>query len=253
MFELVNRVAVVTGASRGIGRAIALALSKQGASVAVNYLARQDKADEIVNSMLSSGSKALRVRADVSNKTEVVSMFRDVYNQFGRIDILINNAGVLEFSEIDKIPEDQWDRILDINLKGQFLCAQEAVKYMRDQRWGRIVNITSSLVEGFGFPRNQITHYAASKGGIIEFTKSLAVEVAKHGINVNAIAPGVIDTDLGTYLIKDENLKARVMSSIPVNRVGKTEDVAAATVYLSSPEADYVTGQILHVNGGYGL
>lgn len=251
MFELSGKNAIVTGGSRGIGRAAALALGRQGANVCINYRVDQSDANEIVNELISMGMQAFAYEADVSNKSQVERMFATVKEHWGRLDILVNNAGVLEYSEVGKLTEDQWDRIVNTNLKGEFLCAQEAVKQMKEVKWGRIINIASVIPSSLGGKENEIAHYSASKGGIIGLTKSLAIEVAKFGITVNAVAPGLIETNMASKLTGNEEMKDYLLLRIPKGRFGKPEDVASAVAFLASDEADYLTGVVLNVDGGW--
>ncbi|PJC68016.1 beta-ketoacyl-ACP reductase, partial [candidate division WWE3 bacterium CG_4_8_14_3_um_filter_42_11] len=206
MFDLNGKKALVTGASRGIGKGIALCLAKAGADVVVNYRSKQEEAEEVVAEIKKMGRQAFSVQADVSQKEEVVRMMGEVTAKFGSLDILVNNAGVLGFSPLSEMTDEEWDRVLDVNLRGYFLVTREAVKVMlKEKGWGRrIINIASiaSGQVGIGFANG--SHYDASKGGIIAFSESIAAELAPQGINVNCIAPGLIDTDMVSGMMQDE-------------------------------------------------
>ena len=249
MFSLKGKKALVTGASRGIGKGIALALATQGADVAINYHSSQEEAEKVVSEIKRVGQDSFSLQADVSNSPQVAKMFAEVKNKWGRLDILVNNAGILKFANFEEISEEDWDKILDVNLKGQFLCAKEAVKLM--SQGGRIINIASVASGGVGIGFNQIAHYTASKGGVVALTENMALELAKKGINVNAIAPGVIETDMTAGMLSDEKAKTDLLARIPKGRMGKPQDIGAAVAFLASSEADYITGTVLYVDGGW--
>ena len=249
MFNLTNKKALVTGGSRGIGRAITLALASQGADVAVNFRSNPEEAQKVVNQIKSMGKDSFAIKADVSKINEVKSMFEQVKNKWGKLDILVNNAGIIEFSPFESITEEQWDKILDVNLKGQFLCSKEAIKLMSSG--AKIINTASIASGGVGIGFANIAHYTASKGGVIALTENMAVDLGKKGINVNAIAPGVIETDMTKAMLGDEKAKAGLLTRIPKGRMGKPEDIGAAVAFLSSDEADYITGTVLYVDGGW--
>ncbi len=194
MYDFKDKVAVVTGASRGIGRSIALALARDGCAVTVNYLKRRGKADEVVNSIRQMGGKAIAVRCDVSKREEVENMFKATIKAFNKVDILVNNAGIGVVASLLETTDEIWDKQLDINLKGVFLCTQIAARYMVDRNYGKIVNISSN--SGFGIDMPGETSYAVSKAGVIQLTKSSAYDLGKHNINVNCVAPGAIETDM---------------------------------------------------------
>src|SRR3989338_10052505 len=196
MFSLSGKKALVTGASRGIGRGIALSLAKAGASVAINYHSKAQESEAVVVEVKKLGGDSFSVQADVSNKEQVAKMFEEVKNKFDHLNILVNNAGVVYMNPIDKITEEEWDKVLNINLKGQFFCVQEAIKIM--PAGGKIVNISSIASGGVGVGFGNIAHYASSKGGIIAMVEDLAIELGPRGININAIGPGVIETDMTT-------------------------------------------------------
>lgn len=248
MFNLEGKVAVVTGARRGIGRGIALKLAEAGAKVIVSDI---DEADcqKVVEEVGALGSEGLAVRCDVTSPADVKALVERAVEKFGRLDVLVNNAGIAEFKPFLELTEADWDKTLNINLKGYFLCAQAAAREMvKAGRGGKIVNIAS--VAGFiGFPT--VAHYCASKGGVLQLTRTLALELAKDKINVNAVAPGVIDTPMTAGILSDPEQSKQFMAKIPWGRVGQPEDIAAAVVFLASSEADYITGATLVVDGGW--
>ncbi len=256
--RLKGKVAVVTGSGRGIGRAIAIAMAKEGAKVAVDCL-HQENADYVAKEIKKHAGDALAISGDVSSAKDVKKIFDAVVKKFGRVDILVNNAGIVHMDPLLDLSEKQWDAILDTNLKGCFLCSQAAARIMTKQKKvdrrtrsasyvsGKIINI-SSIAGKIGFP--QLAHYCASKGGIIELTREMALELAPN-ITVNAIGPGVIETDMTKDMLADKNTRENFLQSIPLGRVGKPEDIAAAAVFLASSSADYITGQTIYVDGGW--
>ncbi len=244
--NLEGKKALVTGSSRGIGRVIALALAKAGADVAVNYIAgNEEDADEVAKAIKAMGRKALVVQANVSSYSDSESMLEKVVQEFGRVDILINNAGITRDSLLIRMKEEDWDAVLATNLKGVYNCTKAAIKYMMKQRSGRIVSISS--VVGIIGNAGQ-ANYAAAKAGILGFTKAVAKEVASRGITVNAVAPGFIKTDMTRVL--PEKVVESMIATIPQNRLGEPEDIAKAVLFFVSDDADYITGQTLHVDGG---
>lgn len=251
MFDLTNKVAVVTGSRRGIGKGIAKALSQAGANVTVSDIdlaETQITADEIAK---ETGKEILAVKCDVTQKNEVEEMVAQTVTKFGKLDILVNNAGIAPFKAFLEMTEEDWDKVLDINLKGQFLCAQAAAKEMVKNNWGRIINIASiaSGQVGTGFP--QIAHYCASKGGVTAMTEALADELTPMGINVNAIGPGMIETAMTEGILADEQTSKAYLARIPKGRFGKPEDIGYLAVYLASDEADYITGATIFIDGGW--
>jgi len=250
MFDLTGKIAIVTGARRGIGRGIALKLAEAGADVVVSDISQED-CQKVVEEIKAIDRKGLAVKCDVTQKSEVEEMVRKTVEEFGKVDILVNNAGIAPFKPFLELTEEDWDKVIDINLKGQFLCAQAAAKEMVKNKWGRIVNIASiaSGQVGVGFPN--IAHYCASKGGITAMTEALALELSPQGINVNAIGPGVIETAMTEGLLSNPEVKKGILARVPKRRTGQPEDVAAAVVFLASDEADYVTGAVLFVDGGW--
>jgi 3-oxoacyl-[acyl-carrier protein] reductase len=241
MLDLKNRVAMVTGGSRGIGKAIALALAETGAAVAVNYRARADEAEAVAEAIRQSGGRAAAFGADVSLRSAVQGMVRDVEQRLGPIDILVNNAGMAAARGLDDITEEDFDHAMAVNLKSAFLCTQAVVAGMRARRWGRIVNM-SSIGARVGSGGVSIA-YAASKAGLEGLTRGYAVRLAPEGVTVNAVAPGLVDTEMGKPLIE-----AGVAARIPVGRVGTGDDIAQAVMLLVGNS--YVTGQTIAVNGG---
>lgn len=240
-----DRTAVVTGASRGIGRAIALQLAKGGASVVINYHASARAAEELAAEIIAAGGKAFSFKADVSQLAEAEGLIKAAVDHFGKIDILVNNAGVTRDMLIMMMKEEDWDVVINTNLKSAWNCSKAATRAMMRKRYGRIVNITS--VVGIAGQAGQ-SNYAASKAGLIGLTKSLAREVASRSITVNAVAPGFITTDMTATVSAEmlEELKKR----IPLERWGTVEDIAHAVTFLASEEASYITGQVLSVDGG---
>ncbi len=242
---LVEKTALVTGASRGIGRAAALELAKAGAKVALNFAGNRAAAEEVVSLIEAAGGQAMLVQADVGNAADVEAMVKAVVERFGKIDILVNNAGITRDNLIMRMKEEDWDAVIHTNLKGIFNCTKAVSKLMMKQRYGRIINMASVVgVMGNAGQAN----YAAAKAGVIGFTKSMAKELASRNITVNAVAPGYISTDMTANL--PEQARLDLQSQIPLQRLGTPEDVATAVLFLVSPGADYITGQTLHVDGG---
>lgn len=243
--DLKGQSAIVTGASRGIGRAIAIELAKNGANVLINYAGSENAANETANLCKEFGVEAIVYKADVSNTEEVIAMVDKANETFGKIDILVNNAGITKDKLVMAMSEEDFDDVININLKGTFNCTKMVSKLMMKQRYGRIINISSII--GVRGNAGQ-TNYAASKAGIIGITKSVAKELAARNITVNAIAPGMIETDMTDVL--SDKVKEAMLSSIPAKRAGKPEDIAYAVAFLASKEAEYITGQTICVDGG---
>ncbi|EZP78006.1 3-ketoacyl-(acyl-carrier-protein) reductase [Parageobacillus genomosp. 1] len=242
---LQGKVALVTGASRGIGRAIALELARQGAKVAVNYAGSEAKANEVVEEIKKMGQEAVAIQADVSSAEAVERMVKTVLEQFSRIDILVNNAGITRDNLLMRMKEEEWDQVINTNLKGVFHCIKAVTRPMMKQRYGRIVNI-ASIVGISGNPGQ--ANYVAAKAGVIGLTKTAARELASRNITVNAVAPGFITTDM-TDSLSDE-LKTEMLKQIPLARFGEPEDIAKVVAFLVSDAASYMTGQTLRVDGG---
>ena len=238
--DLNHRVALVTGGSRGIGRAIAIALASAGAAVAVNYRQRADEAHQVVAQIESAGGRALAVRADVSAASEVTNMIGEIERSLGAVDVLVNNAGTGTFSDIESITEAEFDHTLAVNLKSAFLCTQAVLPGMRARRWGRIVNLSSVAARGAGAVG---VHYNASKAGLEGLTRGYASRVAREGVTVNAVAPGPIDTEMAAPL-KAANIAER----LPVGRLGEADEVAQVVLMVVGNA--FVTGQTIAVNGG---
>ncbi|HEY32093.1 MAG TPA: 3-oxoacyl-[acyl-carrier-protein] reductase [Dehalococcoidia bacterium] len=246
--DLSDRVAIVTGSGRGIGRAIALRLAEAGANVVVNDVGDMAPAGEVVEEIRRLGQDSLVVPADVSQPDDVASLVDTTVEKYGKVDILVNNAGITRDQLIMRMSDDDWDKVLEINLKSVFLCSRAVLRHMMRQRWGRIVNI-SSIVGLIGNPGQ--ANYSSSKAGIIGLTRTIAKEVASRGITANAIAPGFIDTPM-TQQLPEERRQA-IMEQVPLGFLGTPRDVAEAVAFLASEEARYITGQVLTIDGGISL
>ncbi len=246
--DLTDRCALVTGASRGIGRAVAVALAKAGANVAINYSGNEEAAKQTEESCAAYGVKTLVIKADVSNADDCRAMMEQVAECFGKIDILVNNAGITRDKLMIGMSEADFMDVINTNLKGSFLCMQLASKRMIKQRYGRIINLSS--VVGLHGNAGQV-NYAASKAGVIGMTKSAAKELASRNVTVNAVAPGMIETDMTAVI--PEKAKEEMLKSIPAGRAGKPEEIAEAVVFLASEAAAYITGQVISVDGGMGI
>ncbi len=245
---LEGRVALVTGASRGIGRAIALRLAEEGCDVAVNYHSSPDAAEEVARAIRGMGRRALAVGADVASTDQVGAMVAAVEEGLGPVDVLVNNAGIHKHHKSWEMSVEDWDRIIGVNLTGAYLTSRLLGPRMAERGWGRIVNI-SSVVADIGSDHE--AHYTASKAGMHGLTKSLALELSPKGVTVNAVSPGWIRTDMTADVTEEE--WAEALEEIPLGRIGEPEEIASVVAYLASEESSYVTGQVLHVNGGVGL
>lgn len=239
-----GHTAVVTGGGRGIGKAISIAFAKRGVNVVVVDV-NEDIAKETASELQGYGIKSIAMKADVSNSSDVATIFENAVKTFGKVEILVNNAGITKDALLLRMKEEDWDQVININLKGTFLCSKEAVRIMSKNRYGRIVNI-ASVVAFIGNPGQ--ANYSASKAGMVGLTKTIAKEYASRGITVNAVAPGFITTAMTESL--PENVKQEMLKSIPMNRFGSVDDVANAVLFFASPESGYITGQVIHVNGG---
>jgi len=248
--KLEGKVALVTGSSRGVGRAVALGYAKEGASVVVNYTSNQKAGEEVVEEIHKMGSKAILVKADVANGADAEALVQKGIEEFGRLDILVNNAGFSRPAMLLKMSEDQWDQVLGIHLKGAFFCTQLAARHMKEKMSGKIINVTS--VAGLVGTVGQI-NYSAAKGGLLSFTKSAARELARYNICVNVISLGIVATDMTEKIRTDEKLKEIYMNRILLKRFAEADDISPAFIFLGSDESSYITGQLLCVDGGYGM
>lgn len=243
--NLAGKVALVTGGSRGIGRSICQRLASMGARVYVNYVANPAAAEETLGLIRTAGFQADMTRFDVAEGEQVQNAIKQIADEAGSLDILVNNAGITRDGLLARMKESDWDQVLDTNLKGAFFCAKAASRLMMKNRWGRIINITSVI--GFAGNAGQI-NYAAAKAGLVGLTKSMAREFASRNITVNGVAPGYIVTDMTSSLSAE--IQEKIKGEIPLASLGTPEDVAGAVAYLASEDGRYVTGQVLHVNGG---
>lgn len=242
---LKGKTAIVTGASRGIGKAIALKFAKLGANVVINYRSSLTSAEQLIKEIENIGGSALAVKADISKYNEAEMLIKEAVLRYGTVDILVNNAGIAKDALILRMKEEDFDNVININLKGTFNCIKHVTPIMLKQKSGKIINISSVI--GIVGNAGQV-NYAAAKAGIIGLTKATAKELASRGITVNAVAPGFIQSDMTDILTP--KVKESILNTIPLKRIGKTEDVANITAFLASPEADYVTGQVINVDGG---
>ncbi|NLM97047.1 MAG: 3-oxoacyl-[acyl-carrier-protein] reductase [Halanaerobiaceae bacterium] len=242
-----GKVALITGSSRGIGAETALKLAEEGADIVINYPfeSEKDSAEEVVNKIIRTGRKAVMIEADVSVFQEAESLVKKAVEEFGRIDILVNNAGITRDNLLFRMKEEDWDAVINVNLKGVFNCTKAAAKYMLKQKSGKIINVSS--VVGIMGNISQ-ANYAASKAGVIGFTRSIAREFASRGITANAVAPGFIESDMTAVL--SDKVKNEMLAAIPLQKFGSQRDVANLIAFLASPEADYINGQVINVDGG---
>jgi 3-oxoacyl-[acyl-carrier protein] reductase len=243
--KLKGKVAIVTGSGQGIGKEIILAFAKEGSKVVISDIT--DKIYEVAEEVKKLGQEALAVKCDVTKPEEVKNMIETTLKKFGKIDILVNNAGIFPFKPFTEITEQDWDKVINVNLKGTFNCTKAVLPTMIKQKYGKIINISSIAGTIVGF--TQLTHYCASKAAIVGFTRALALEVAQHGINVNAIAPGPIETP-GTQALGKE-IHEQIKKAIPLARWGKPEEIATLAVFLASDDSNFITGQCIVADGGY--
>jgi 3-oxoacyl-[acyl-carrier protein] reductase len=248
--KLKDKVALVTGSSRGVGKSIALAFAKEGAKVMVNYTSNEKAANEVLETIQKMGGQAGVFKADVAKKAEAQALVQATVDAFGGLDILVNNAGFTRPAMMLKMTEEQWDAVVNIHLKGAWLCAQAAAPHMIAKNSGKIINVTS--VAGMVGTVGQI-NYSAAKGGVISMTKSMARELARNNICANVISLGIVPTDMSEKITTDEKLKEIYMNRILLKRFGETEELTPAFVFLASDDANYITGQLLAVDGGYGM
>lgn len=241
---LKNNNTFITGAAQGIGKSIAMGMAKKGANIAVADT-NIEKADTTAQEIKTLGVKSLAIKLDVSKQNEVVSAFETFIKEFGRLDVLVNNAGITKDALVVRMKNEDWDVVLDVNLKGTFLCSKEAIRLMVKQQYGKIISI-SSVVAFTGNPGQ--VNYSASKAGIVGLTKTVAKEYASRGIRVNAVAPGFIQTAMTNAI--PEKIKEEMKKSIPLGYFGTPEDIANIVIFLASKDADYITGQVFHINGG---
>ena len=250
MFSLKDKVAIVTGARRGMGRTHAIALAKAGAKVIVSDISLED-CEKVVKEIEKAGGKALAVKCNVSEKEEVADLIKKTVKEWGKIDILVNNAGICQFKPFLELTEEDWDRTIDINLKGYFLCAQAAAKEMVKQKSGVIINIASVAMGQVGVGFNNLAHYCASKGGIAGMTEALALELGPYNIRVNAISPGMIDTPMIADFKGDPKTLEATLARVPLGRMGKPEEVSNLVLFLASGESSYITGSTIVIDGGW--
>ncbi|MFZ3172364.1 MAG: SDR family NAD(P)-dependent oxidoreductase [Carboxydocellales bacterium] len=244
--QIKGRVALITGSASGMGRGTAEIMAQHGVKIVINDV-NQSKVDEVVKGIKEAGGEAIGVAADITKKAEVEAMFKQAVDTYGRIDILVNNAGISRDKAFLKMTEEDWDKVLDVDLKAVFLCSQEAVKYMREQAYGRIVNISSRAWLGGPGQAN----YSAAKAGVVGLTRTLALELGKRGITVNCIPPGLIETALWQTL--PEEGQERLLKAQPMGRIGSSRDIARAVMFFACDEAGYINGQTLYVCGGKSL
>lgn len=246
--RLQDKCALVTGGSRGIGRGIALALAREGAKVAVNYTANESAAQEVVGRIAEAGGEAVAVRADVASKADVDAMTVEVMRAFGRLDVLVNNAGVCHFLDFFEVTEEEWDFHQDTNCKAIFLCTQAAARLMKDQGGGRIVNVTS--ISGEKATNARQVAYCASKGGANMLTQVMAIALAPYRITVNAVLPGTIETDINRAILACDGVEEAIVNATPLRSLGQPDHIAEAVIYFASDAADWTTGSLLVVDGG---
>lgn len=250
MFDVKNKVAVITGARRGMGKAHAILLAIAGAKVLVSDIFLEE-CQQVVDEIEKAGGEAIAVKCDVTKKSEVEEMINSAVNKWGKVDILVNNAGIVQFKPFVELTEEDWDKVLDINLKGQFLCAQAATKQMIKQKSGNIINIASIDMGQVGRGTPYLSHYSASKGGVVAFTEALAEELASYNIRVNAVSPGAIKTPIAEGQKVDPKLAEAIMSQIPMKRIGEPEEVSNLVLFLASDASSYMTGSTVVIDGGW--
>ncbi len=247
MINLEGRKALITGGSRGIGKATSLLFARAGSDVAINYLSKSQAAEEVKEEVSRIGRECLVFKADVSRKGDIALMVRNILERWNRIDVLVNNAGIWTYGEMGDMPEEIWAETMKINLDGVFHTCNAVVPFMKEKKRGWIINVSSTAaVRGEAFH----SHYAASKGALVSLTKSLAVELAPFNIRVNCVAPGWVDTDMCAGVFKDADFRKEVQESIPLKRIPPPEDIAGPILFLASALAQHITGEVINVNGG---
>jgi len=247
MINLTGKVAIITGGSRGIGAASAVLFAKTGADVVITYTKNKKSAEKVVEKVRKEGRTCIAIKADVSKQKNAIRVVKETIKQFGRIDILVNNAGIWTYGKIGEMSEKVWKETMAVNLDGMFFMTNAVVPYMKKQRSGKIINISSTAGQR---GEAEHSHYAASKGGMISFTKSIATELGPFNINVNSVAPGWVDTDLNNEVFADRDYKEQERKKIPLQRIPTADDIAGPIVFLASELARHITGEILNVNGG---
>jgi 3-oxoacyl-[acyl-carrier protein] reductase len=250
LYNLKDKVAIITGARRGMGRTHALIFAEAGAKVVVSDISL-DECQKVVDEIKDSGGDALAIKCDISQREEVDSMVSETIKNFGKVDVLVNNAGVADFKEFLSMTEEDWDRTININLKGYFLCSHAVAKEMAKQKSGVIVNIGSIAMGQVGIAFPNLVHYVSSKGGVAGLTQALALDLAKYNIRVNAIAPGAIETPMVDPIKADKQATESLISRLPMKRMGQPEEISSAVLFLASDSASYITGSILNVDGGW--
>ena len=250
MPDLKNKVAIVTGARRGMGKSHVVKLAKAGAKVVVTDISKED-CQKVVEEIEKKGGEALAIKCDVTKKEEVDNLVKNTVKRFGKVDILVNNAGICQLKPFLELTEEDWNRTLDINLKGYFLCTQAAAKEMVKQKSGVIINIASIVSGQVGIGMGTLAHYCASKGGIIALTESLAVELAPYGIRVNAIAPGMIETPMISFIKENPEQEKEMLRRVPIGRIGRPEEVSDLVLFLASDRSSYITGSEIIIDGGW--
>ena len=247
MISLEGKKALITGGSRGIGKATSLLFARAGSDVAINYLSKSQSAEEVKEEVSRIGRECLTFKADVSRKGDIAPMVKNILERWNRIDVLVNNAGIWTYGEIGDMPEEIWAETMKINLDGVFHTCNAVVPSMKEKKRGWIINVSSTAaVRGEAFH----SHYAASKGALVSLTKSLAVELAPFNIRVNCVAPGWVDTDMCAGVFKDAGFRRKVQESIPLKRIPPPEDIAGPILFLASDLAQHITGEVINVNGG---
>ena len=250
MINLENEIAIVTGARRGMGKAHALTLAKLGAKVVVTDIS-QEECQFVVDEIEKNNGQAMAIECDVSKKQDIDEMIKKTVEKWGKIDVLVNNAGIAQFKPFLEITEQEWDKTIDINLKGYFLCAQAVAQEMVKQKSGSIINIASIAMGQVGVGFQNLAHYSASKGGIVAMTETMAIELGAHNIRVNAIAPGVIETPMVDPVKQDKQAMQGILARLPLKRIGRSEEVANLVAFLASDASSYMTGSTVVIDGGW--